>query len=88
MAVGVKRGPRTGCVACCPACGRHFAGDSAFDAHRAGPAGGRWCVDPAEVARLVVKTEAGSCGLGGVVRVGVVVWALVGWDRVSAEFAA
>lgn len=43
------------CVSHCPVCRSHFAGDGAFDRHRAGPfdrdepgSGGRYCKDPAE----------------------------------------
>jgi hypothetical protein len=55
--------PRNRCQACCPPCGLHFAGTSAFDRHLSDE-GHR---DPREVRRrdgtagLVVKTEAGEC---------------------------
>lgn len=85
--VSVSGGVRTRCSSCCPACGCHFSGDGAFYAHRVGPNDARRCANPERVKRLVAKTEAGTCSLGPVDRVGVTVWALVGWDKARERAA-
>jgi hypothetical protein len=77
---------RTKCSACCTACGSHFTGVSAFDAHRCGPASGRYC--DTDRPALVAKTEHGSCSIGrDVPLVGVTVWALAGWDKARERAA-
>lgn len=49
----------------CPACGQHFSGDTAFDAHRVGsptekpPHFGRRCRSPAEFANLGYVVKGG-----------------------------
>jgi hypothetical protein len=78
-------GPRLNCQSCCPACGRHFSGDSAFDAHRRGSHqdGTRHCANPERVVNddgeslLVAKTGDGGCFIGPNRLVGVTVWQLV-----------
>jgi hypothetical protein len=56
----------TNCTAHCAGCGRHFAGNQAFDMHRRGDpaAGRRYCVAPLEEPRLMVATEDGVCRIG------------------------
>ncbi len=57
----------------CVPCGRRFAGDGAFDAHRL-LVNGRYprrCVDPAEVGLVA---ELGECRLGPSVEIGVEIW--------------
>ena len=62
---------RMTCTDHCSACGAHFHGTGAFDAHRQGEQGSRYCAEPSEVVMLKGKreglpalqvwTDAGSC---------------------------
>ena len=57
---------RTTCTSHCAACGRHFAGDGAFDLHRRGEASsGRHCVAPLDEPRLAVADDGGRCSISG-----------------------
>ena len=57
---------RTTCTSHCAACGRHFAGDTAFDMHRRGdPATGRHCVSPLDEPRLTTAADDGYCAISG-----------------------
>ena len=56
---------RTTCTAHCAACGRHFAGDTAFDMHRRGEPDARHCVSPLDEPRLTEATTAGYCAISG-----------------------
>lgn len=57
---------RTTCTSHCAACGRHFAGDKAFDLHRRGdPATGRYCVSPLDEPRLTEAATDGYCAISG-----------------------
>jgi hypothetical protein len=56
---------RTTCTAHCAACGRHFAGDTAFDMHRRGDPDRRYCVSPLDEPRLTVATEVAYCAING-----------------------
>ena len=57
---------RTTCTSHCAACGRHFAGDTAFDMHRRGDQStGRYCVSPLDEARLTTAAEDGYCAISG-----------------------
>lgn len=86
--VSASRGVRTQCLSHCVSCGECFSGDAAFDAHRTGSPRDRRCSNPERVKRLVVKTEAGTCSLSnGPTKVGVTVWALVGWDKARERAA-
>lgn len=51
------------CGATCRACGRHFSGVTAFDAHRTGQYPDRRCIDPLQDDRFGV--EDGFCDHDG-----------------------
>lgn len=51
------------CTAHCRSCGGHFAGTTAFDAHRRGAAANRTCVDPSANPRF--ESKVGSCRIAG-----------------------
>lgn len=57
---------RITCTSHCVGCGRHFAGDKAFDMHRQGDhaAGTRHCFSPLD-DRLTIAAEDGVCRLAG-----------------------
>ena len=56
---------RTTCTSHCARCGRHFAGDTAFDMHRRGEPDARHCVSPLDEPRLTEATAAGYCLISG-----------------------
>ena len=57
---------RTTCTSHCAACGRHFAGDGAFDLDRRGEAAtGRRCVSPLDEPRLTAAADDGVCRISG-----------------------
>ena len=70
------------CVAHCCACGSHFSGDRAFDAHRIGShrEGTRACLDPIDARdangrpMFMAKTEHGRCTISGRELDGITVW--------------
>jgi hypothetical protein len=66
------------CTNHCVACGSHFSSLGAFDAHRKGEPGGRWCDEPDDVPRLAAKSNHGRCDLAApAFRVnGVTIWSL------------
>jgi hypothetical protein len=73
---------RSRCKTHCPTCHAHFSSNAAFDAHRKGPIGARYCAEPADLTSRAgvpvfgVKDLAGVCEIaGGGVHVGIV-WAL------------
>lgn len=80
--MSADRGPKAlTCRACCPSCGLHFAGDTAFDLHLGGPSTDWEHREPEEVKRtngapaLVVKTRAGECRMDADrIRHGVTIW--------------
>ena len=70
------------CVSHCCACGSHFSGDRAFDAHRAGSHrdGTRTCLDPIDARdasgrpMFMARSEAGRCAMRGRELDGITVW--------------
>ena len=70
------------CVSHCCACGSHFSGDRAFDAHRTGSHrdGTRTCLDPIDArdangkSMFTARTEAGRCTVRGQDVDGITVW--------------
>ena len=56
---------RTTCTSHCEACGRHFAGDTAFDLHRRGEPDHRHCVSPLDEPRLTIAAEDAYCAICG-----------------------
>ena len=78
---------RSKCASHCGGCGRHFAGDTAFDAHRRGKNGNRYCADPQDV-NLVLKRTDGTCDLFGPPQVGAHIWQTPPGDRTLPGRAA
>ena len=69
------------CRSCCPSCGLHFAGDTAFDLHLGSHHTGWEHRDPSEVRNtktgrrlLRVKTTTGECRLRHAPQHGVTIW--------------
>lgn len=89
--VGARRGPRTSCTHHCPACSSHFTSQAAFDAHRRGKPGARYCdtdaVNEDGEALLVIKSENGSCDLQRPPCVsGCVIWSTPNWWKAAQSF--
>jgi hypothetical protein len=80
---------RTTCTSHCVACGRHFAGDKAFDMHRRGDhaAGTRHCVSPHDEPRLTIAAEDGVCRLASETVLDAVAIVGLAASRAPAELA-
>jgi len=77
---------RMKCLAHCGGCGRHFAGDRAFDAHRRGKGAERRCHDPQDVG-LEIKRTDGRCDMYGPEQYGQVIWQTPAVDNPFAGHA-
>lgn len=84
-------GPRTACTHhCCGECDGCFSSLGAFESHRRGKPGARYCdvdvTDDQDRPLLVPKTERGTCNLSVPPRVGVTVWAVRDWWKAAQSF--
>lgn len=63
-----------GCSSHCVMCDLHFASDSAFNAHLAGPSRDFGHFYPEDVKELRIRTTDGVCKLGPSRREGITLW--------------
>lgn len=76
--------PRKHCTACCPSCGLHFLGETAFDAHLGSAKNDFQHRYPLELPKKLESRGRGECRLGGRTET-VELWGLAGGrERMTA----
>jgi hypothetical protein len=63
LCLGTTAVAMSNCRSHCRTCHTHFSSDAAFDAHRRGPAEGRYCCDTVDDGRFAIKAQTGKCAI-------------------------